>query len=126
MPSESVLIVDDEAAHGRMLVEALEEAGWAASAATGMAEAIGLLRSGRYRVVVSDIRMEKGDGFDLLRAIREGSSPVPVILMSSWGDEHTSRRALGAGAFGYLAKPFRLDQLMRLLEQVGPAATTTR
>lgn len=117
MTAQGVLIVDDEAANGQMLVESLDEAGWEASAATGMAEAIALLQSGRYGVVVSDIRMDHGDGFDLLRAVLTGASPVPVILISSFGSEETSRRALAAGAFAYLAKPFALEQLLPLLER---------
>jgi two-component system response regulator HydG len=117
MTAQGVLIVDDEAANGQMLVESLDEAGWEASAATGMAEAIALLQSGRYGVIVSDIRMDDGDGFDLLRAVLTGASPVPVILMSSFGSEDTSRRALAAGAFAYLAKPFALERLLPLLER---------
>jgi DNA-binding NtrC family response regulator len=74
-------------------------------------------------VVVSDIRMDRGSGFELLRAVREGSNPVPVILMSSFGNEQTSRQALAAGAFAYLAKPFQLDRLLPLLEQAGAAGT---
>jgi DNA-binding NtrC family response regulator len=117
MTAQGVLIVDDEAANGQMLVESLDEAGWEASAATGMGEAIALLQSGRYGVIVSDIRMDHGDGFDLLRAVLTGASPVPVILMSSFGSEDTSRRALAAGAFAYLAKPFELARLLALLER---------
>jgi two-component system, NtrC family, response regulator HydG len=117
MTAQGVLIVDDEAANGQMLVESLDEAGWEASAATGMAEAIALLQSGRYGVIVSDIRMDDGDGFDLLRAVLTGASPVPVILMSSFGNEDTLRRALAAGAFAYLAKPFELERLLPLLER---------
>jgi DNA-binding NtrC family response regulator len=117
MSAQGVLIVDDEAANGRMLVEGLEEAGWKAAAATGVAQAVALLQSGAYWVVVSDIRMDGEDGFALLRAVREGSNPVPVILMSSFGSEQTSQRALAAGAFAYLAKPFPLEQLLPLLER---------
>jgi DNA-binding NtrC family response regulator len=117
MSAQGVLIVDDEAANGQMLVEGLEEAGWKASSATGVGEAVTLLRSGRFCVVVSDVRMDGADGFDLLRAVREGSNPVPVILMSSFGNEQTLRRALAAGAFAYLAKPFPLGELLPLLER---------
>ena len=126
MTAPGVLIVDDEAANGQMLVEGLDEAGWEASAATGMGEAIALLQSGRYDVVVCVIRMDNGDGFDLLRAVRAGASPVPVILMSSFGNEETSRRALAAGAFAYLAKPFELDQLLPLVERARGETSRSR
>jgi len=115
--TQRILIVDDETVNGQMLVDGLGEAGWDASAAASVGEAITQLENGRYAVVVSDIRMENGDGFDLLRAVRARAKPVPVILMSSFGNEDTSRRALSAGAFAYIAKPFDLEQLLPLLDR---------
>ena len=115
--TQRILIVDDETVNGQMLVDGLGEAGWDASAAASLDEAIAQLENGWYAAVVSDIRMETGDGFDLLRAVRLRAEPVPVILMSSFGNEDTSDRALAAGAFAYLAKPFDLEQLLPLLER---------
>lgn len=116
MTERWVLVVDGEPAMGRMLVDGLGDAGWQARASRGLSEALGLLGRKRYCAVVSDVRMADGDGFDLLRSIRATPAPVPVILMSSFGDQATSRQALEAGAFGYLAKPFALDALLELLE----------
>jgi two-component system response regulator HydG len=109
------LIVDDDATHGRMLVEALSEAGWGARSANGVYEAMECVRTGRHTLVVSDIRMDDGDGFDLLAAIRQDGGSLPVILMSSFGTEATSRKALAAGAFAYLPKPFSVDDLLALV-----------
>jgi len=119
-----VLVVDDEPAMGRMLVEGLRDAGWQARATGALGEALELLHRQRYVAVVSDVRMADGDGFDLLRSVRAIAAPVPVILMSSFGTQLTSRQALEAGAFGYLAKPFALGALLDLLEraQASPAA----
>jgi two-component system, NtrC family, response regulator HydG len=124
MTARLILIVDDEAAHGRMLAEALAEAGWQASAATGLDEALELLVGGRYRVVLCDLRIRNGDGFSLLRAVRARAHSAAVILMSSFGNEDTLRRALTAGAFAYLAKPFALEQLFPLLELAQRATAT--
>ena len=124
--TQRILIVDDETVNGQMLVDGLGEAGWDASAAASLDEAIAQLENGRYAAVVSDIRMENGDGFDLLRAVRLRAEPVPVILMSSFGNEDTSHRALAAGAFAYLAKPFDLEQLLPLLERARGEACRLR
>jgi two-component system response regulator HydG len=124
--TQRILIVDDETVNGQMLVDGLGEAGWDASAAASLDEAIAQLESGWYAAVVSDIRMENGDGFDLLRAVRLRAEPVPVILMSSFGNEDTSDRALAAGAFAYLAKPFDLEQLLPLLERARGEACRLR
>jgi two-component system response regulator HydG len=110
------LIVDDDPAHGQMLVEGLREAGWNACAVTGMCEALERVQYGtRHSLVVSDIRMDEGNGFDLLRAIRELGNPVPVILMSSFGTGGTLQQARAAGAYAYLPKPFALDDLLALV-----------
>jgi two-component system response regulator HydG len=110
------LIVDDDPAHGQMLVEVLREAGWNACAVTGMCEALERVQCGtRHSLVVTDIRMDEGNGFDLLRAIRELGNPVPVILMSSFGTGGTLQQARAAGAYAYLPKPFALDDLLALV-----------
>ena len=100
-----------------MLVAGLDDAGWKASAATGVRVALDLLRGTPFTLVVSDIAMNDGDGFDLLRAIRATSNPVPVILMSSFGTSATSRQAIDAGAVAYLAKPFPLRELVALVSR---------
>jgi DNA-binding NtrC family response regulator len=109
------LVVDDDEINAEMLVAGLGDAGWKATAATGVLQALALLQSGSYALVVSDIAMNDGDGFDLLRAIRTGARPVPVILMSSFGTSATARDAIDAGAFAYLAKPFPLRELLVLV-----------
>jgi len=109
------LIVDDDATHAQMLVEGLQEAGWDASAATSVNEALRCVDAGRHTLVVTDIQMDDGDGFDLLRAIRTNGQPVPVILMSSFGTGATLQEALAAGAYAFLLKPFALNHLLDLV-----------
>lgn len=117
------LIVDDDAIHAQMLVEGLFEAGWDAAAATRVAQALGLLQSGGYSLVVSDILMPDGDGFDLLRRVRTVENPVPVILMSSFGTGATPQQAAAAGAFAHLAKPFSLEVLLALVARAHETAS---
>jgi two-component system response regulator HydG len=116
------LVVDDDEIHGEMLVAGLGDAGWRASAAAGVGEALRRVRADCYTLVLSDIAMNDGDGFDLLRAIRAIPDPIPVILMSSFGTSVTMRRALEEGAFAYLAKPFPLSHLLVLVNRAHEAA----
>ncbi len=111
------LIVDDDAAHGRMLVDFLREEGWDACATTEAAGALALLRAGGPTLVVSDVVMDGQGGFELLRAIRADANPVPVILMSSFGTGATAEQAHAAGAFAFLSKPFPPRQLLALVER---------
>jgi len=115
MASRCVLVVDDEPAMLRMLVDGLCESGWEASPAEGGTDALELLRGGGFAAVVSDVRMRDGDGFSLLRSIRALGDPVPVILMSSFGSRSAESQARSAGAFAYLDKPFTLGELLEVL-----------
>jgi two-component system response regulator HydG len=111
------LVVDDDEINAQMLVAGLDDEGWRASPATGVREALARLGEDSFTLVVSDIAMNDGDGFDLLRAIQATPHPVPVILMSSFGTAATSRQAIDAGAFAYLAKPFSLSELVALVSR---------
>jgi two-component system response regulator HydG len=111
----STLIVDDDATHRQMLVEGLREAGWNACAATGVDDALARMREQRHTLVVTDVRMDDGNGFELLNAIRGLGEHVPVILMSSFGTGTTPQQAVDAGAYAYLPKPFALDDLVLLV-----------
>ena len=109
------LIVDDDQTHAEMLAEVLREAGWNARFATGVEAALSCMDECAHSLVVSDVRMCDGDGFDLLRAIRASGDPVPVILMSSFATGATPQQARAAGAYAYLPKPFALDDLLALV-----------
>jgi DNA-binding NtrC family response regulator len=114
----SVLLVDDDAAMCRMLIDQLAELGVEAVAAESVDSALALLRGRAFSAILTDLNMPKKDGFELLRAIHGSASSPPVILMTSFGDESTARRATDAGAFALLSKPFAAPELAALLEQV--------
>jgi DNA-binding NtrC family response regulator len=125
------LIVDDHAAHARMLVERLQEAGFDACVATGLDEALARLRANQLGLVVTEIQVDGSDGFALLRAAQRMGHPVPVILMSSFGTAATLQQALAAGAYAYLRKPFALDDLVALVQRahapiIGPPRRASR
>jgi DNA-binding NtrC family response regulator len=114
----SVLLVDDDAAMRRMLLDQLEVLGIEAVAAESVDSALALLQDRTFSAVVTDLNMPERDGFDLLREIRGSVPSLPVILMMSFGDECTARQAADAGAFASLSKPFQTPELAALLEQV--------
>jgi DNA-binding NtrC family response regulator len=117
----SILLVDDDAAMRRMLLDQLEVLGFRAAAAESVDSALVLLRDHAFSAVLTDIHMPEKDGFDLLRAIRASVPSLPVILMTSFGDESTARRAADAGAFASLSKPFQAPELAALLERATTA-----
>ena len=67
--------------------------------------------SGRYYLVVSDIRMERVGGLDVLRAFTEKAPGTPVILITAFGDVTGAMEAIGHGAYDYVSKPFNVEEL---------------
>jgi len=117
MARRCALIVDGAPIMARMLAEGLDEAGWDAQVASRVGEALAAVESGHFSVVVSEVEIPDGDGFELLMRMRTGRGPAPaVILTSAYPSPALSRRADEAGAFGYLPKPFEIEALVELLE----------
>lgn len=111
-----VLIVDDDAAIRKMLVDVLSLEGFAAETARDGREALALLEAGSYQVVLLDLMMPIMDGWELCRTLRERPAlraQFSVVLMSA-GEKLEQAQDLGAD--GYLAKPFDVNQLLELLE----------
>jgi two-component system response regulator GlrR len=110
-----VLVVDDDPAMCRMLVECLCAAGFDATSAHGVDEALALHRAHGYARIVSDVQLGARDGFALLEEVQAGGPATRVILMSTSGSPTAIRRAERAGAFAFLTKPFDPGELVGLL-----------
>jgi DNA-binding NtrC family response regulator len=112
-----VLVVDDHHEMAEMIADDLGDRGYESIAVTSGEEALRVLRARRVDVLVTDLRMPGVDGFDLVRASIELDPSRTVILMTAYGTLDTALEATGRGVFQYLTKPFRLDTLVRVLEQ---------
>ena len=75
------------------------------------AEALKLIDERNYDIVVSDIRMEGVDGLDVLRHVRARAPRTLVIMITGFATVEVARQALTMGAFDFIAKPFKLDDL---------------
>jgi len=118
MPAEArILVVDDHVEMGRMLKDPLTDEGYAVDLATGGEEALRLVRSRLYDAVLSDLRMEKVDGLDVLEAVRAVDPEVPVLLMTAFGGVESAVEAMKRGAYHYFTKPFRLDEVLVILRR---------
>ncbi|RKI35582.1 sigma-54-dependent Fis family transcriptional regulator [Corallococcus sp. AB004] len=113
MPSSArILVVDDHEEMGQMLKEPLTDAGYRVDLSTGGADAIAQLRARVYDVVLCDLRMEEVDGLDVLAAARRHDPELPVLLMTAFGAVESAVEAMKRGAYHYLTKPFRLDEVL--------------
>lgn len=103
--------MDDEPFILRAYSRMLEARGHEVVTAGSGDEALALLRTRPFDVIVSDIAMPSLDGIELLRGVREQDLDVPVILMTGSPSIETAARAIEQGAFRYLTKPLRLQDL---------------
>lgn len=118
-----VLVVDDDPGIRESASLALEKAGYRVSRAGSAAEARAILEDEQINVIVSDIYMPGEDGIALLQSVAGRRNAPPVILMTARGTIETATIAARIGAFDYLAKPFKIRELIeRVRAAVTPAA----
>jgi AmiR/NasT family two-component response regulator len=114
-----ILIAEDETIIRMDLRELLEGAGYeVCGEARDGAEAVALARDLEPDLVIMDVKMPQLDGIDAARQILD-ERPVPIVMLTAYGQEELVSRAVEAGVFGYLVKPFREQDLL-------PAITTAR
>jgi two-component system response regulator PilR (NtrC family) len=111
-----VLVVDDEPDIRELLDLTLVRMGIEADCVATVTEARTLLKSRRYRLCLTDMRLPDGDGLDLVRHIGETCVDLPVAVITAHGSMENAVSALKAGAFDYLSKPVALDQLRGLIK----------
>ena len=113
----TVLIVDDESAIVDTLRILLKNEGFAAHVAFGGKQGLDQIAALRPDVVISDIRMPAVTGIDLLSAARAQDPDVPVILMTAQASLQSAIQAVNEGAFHYIQKPFRNDELVAIVKR---------
>jgi two-component system response regulator HydG len=109
--ADRVLIVEDNDALRVGIRLALDEAGYAVQEASSGEEAIRILETEPCHVVVSDIRLGDLSGVDILKKAKEVNAATEVILMTAYATVETAVQALRLGAFDYIQKPFKIEQL---------------
>lgn len=110
-----VLVVDDEPAIRRFLKPSLTHAGYVVSETDAGQAAIDAARRGGADLIVLDLGLPDIDGLEVIRRIRAAGSAVPIIVLSSRGDEGGKVEALDQGADDYVTKPFGVDELLARL-----------
>ena len=111
MASERILVVDDEDGMRRLLSRVLTREGYETSAVGSGAEALRLVASERFDLVVTDIKMPEMDGLQLLAELKEYEPSLPIIVITAYGTIENAVQALRSGAYDYIAKPFENDEI---------------
>ena len=121
-----VLLVEDDADIRAALASAMRDVGHDVTEAGDGEHALRRIASKVFDVVITDMRLPKGDGRSIFQAARHASTSTEVILMTSFGAVHDAVEALKAGAHDYLTKPFDLDELLIRLGRIDDARTLRR
>ena len=112
MPDIRVLVVDDEQSMRELLAIMLRQAGYEVAVADGGEAAVERLSKGEsFDLVVTDLRMRKVDGLAVLRAAKEFSPRTVVLVVTAFASTETAVEAMKLGAYDYVTKPFKLDEL---------------
>jgi DNA-binding NtrC family response regulator len=116
-PKARVLVVDDEAIALKNLERVLAKEGYEVTTAASGQAALRHLREGAFAAVLTDLKMEKVDGMQVLRRSKEIDPDAEVILITGYAAVETAIEAMRHGAYHYLAKPFKLDEVRKVVRE---------
>ncbi|OAG28058.1 sigma-54-dependent transcriptional regulator [Thermodesulfatator autotrophicus] len=117
MSKPTILIVDDDKSLQEFLELFLAKEGYQVAVAGDGEEALSYLSKNQADLVLADIRMPRLDGISFLKALREKAFEIPVIMITAYASLDTAVIAKQEGAFDYVPKPFKLDQLRDLIKR---------
>jgi nitrogen regulation protein NR(I) len=114
---KQILVVDDEPNLRRVLSAQLGRDGYEVQTAEDGEEALGILREHHIDLVISDLRMPKVDGMQLLKRALEMDDALPVVIITAHGTVDTAVEALKTGAFDYITKPFDQNEVRTVVRK---------
>jgi len=121
MSNPVILVVDDDESALKALMQVLRKENYQVEGASSGPEALQKLESGRADLVITDIRMGRMDGMELMRELHARLPDLPVIVMTAFASIDTAIRSIHEGAYDYISKPYEVDDLRltvrRALEQ---------
>ena len=112
-----LLIIDDEANMRHMLSTVLEKAGYHVETAADGAEGLEMIQESPYDFILCDIKMPKMGGMEFLKLSRDRIGAATVIMMSAYGSIDTAIQAMKSGAYDYISKPFKTDEVYLTLKK---------
>lgn len=117
MAQTQIMIIDDEPIVGKRLKQALEKSGYAVETFQTGATALNRLAEKEFDIVVTDVRMDEIDGLDILNRVNQQWPKTKVIIITGYATIEVARQALAKGAFDFVAKPFKPDELREVIQR---------
>ena len=112
---EKILVVDDEQSLREVLSIMLKRAGYTVTSAADGEEAVELLQKEIYDLVITDLRMPKIDGMEVLKAVKSAAPETVVLIITAFASADSAVEAMKQGAYDYLTKPFQVDEVQLIV-----------
>jgi len=117
-PAAKILVVDDDDTIRFLLMDTLAALGYKTCGAVNGEEALAKIKQEEIDLVITDIRMPKLSGVDLLKRIKDTVPDLPVMIITAYNYTYTKDQALQSGADGFLAKPFRIGKIEEQIRSI--------
>jgi DNA-binding NtrC family response regulator len=115
--ADRILLVEDKESLRAVLRKTLESEGFGVDEASDGRAAMDRIRRDRFAMVLTDLRLPRADGHEVLKAAQDADPEMPVILMTAFGTIRDAVSAMKAGAYDYLEKPVDTDHLLALIRR---------
>ena len=116
-PKGRILIVDDDLSVRQFLTIMLERAGYGVKAAASARDALRFVERHEFDLVITDLKMPDIDGMELLQRVKQAAPTTEVIMITAYGTTDTAVEAMKKGAYDYIIKPFKIDELQLIIEK---------
>ena len=113
----SILVVDDEQSMRELLEILLEKAGHEVIVEADAAGALSRIQAGAFDLVITDLRLGRGTGLDVLRGVKSASPATEVVMVTAFATTENAIQAMKLGAYDYVLKPFKVDELKLVVEK---------
>jgi len=117
----SIMILDDEPIVGKRLKPAIEKYGFEVEVYENSSQAVSRLNEKDFDIVITDVRMEEINGIQVLEHIISKSKHTKVIIITGYATVEVAREALIKGAFDFIAKPFKPNDLRAVIDKAAKA-----
>ncbi|HJN99520.1 MAG TPA: response regulator [Nitrospinaceae bacterium] len=106
-----ILDIDDEKSLREFLTIMLENEGYEVVSADSGQKAVALIEKNVFDLVITDIRMRQSNGIDVLKVVKQVGPQTRVVMMTAYASAETAVEAMKIGAYDYISRPFKVDDL---------------
>ncbi|PIE02516.1 MAG: Fis family transcriptional regulator [Acidobacteria bacterium] len=114
--TKTLFVVDDEQSMCRFFELTFTHLGYRVITASGVSEAVSIIDKEKYDVLLTDMKMEDGQGLEVLEASKKKNPDTPVLIMTAYASTDTAIEAMKLGASDYLTKPFNVEEVKLVIE----------